>query len=192
MKALSESLSNDDNIADLKYYPMDRYYLENHKYLEKILSVNYIEFLLYNFEKMNSTYTVQLFVCLPEIWEKVSYNDILILIENFTNSFSFYTLVQFTFKYLNINLLDEIFYNDKVNSEFKKDCANYFYNIGATFYLNEHDYKMLKDNFFGISLIQIENLQNKFKEDNNFKTSIPKEKLLEKLLEYKMHFSRSK
>ncbi|MFZ4928938.1 hypothetical protein [Chryseobacterium sp. Mn2064] len=188
VKELSDSLSNNKKIEELKYYPIDRFYIEKHNYLQKILSVSYLEFLFYNFEKVNSTYSVQLFVCLPELWEKITYSDILNLIGSFTNSFSFYTLIEYTYKYLNIDLLDEIFYNDNVGVKFKQDCANYFYNIGATFYMDDHDYRMLKDDFFGINLIQIESLQNKFQKDNQFKATGNKEELKEKLLKFKNMF----
>lgn len=185
VKELSESLCNDSNIEDLEYYPMDRFYLEKYDYLERILSVNYLEFLLYNLERKNSTYTIQLFVCLPELWEKVTYNDILNLIKNFTNSFSFYALIQYTYKYLNVNLLDEIFSNENIDVKFKKDCANYFSNIIATLYINEHDYRMLTESFFGISLNQIERLQRRFQQDTNFIATISQKELKKKLLEIK-------
>ena len=52
-------------------------------------------------------------------------NDIYKLIENFTNSFSFYSFIQYTYKYLEVDLFDEIICNLDVDDIFKKDCIKY-------------------------------------------------------------------
>lgn len=180
-KELSDSLFSDREIEKLRYFPMDRFYLIDNNYLGKIVSLNYLEFLLYNLEMVNESYTFQLLVCLPELWENMSYEDFITLIENFTNSFSFYALVEFTHKYLEIDLMDEIFYNENVDLKFKKDCARYFHNIIATLYMNEFDYIDFKENVFGVNMEQLEKIQLKFQNDNNFKKTISIEELYKKL-----------
>nr|WP_314499223.1 hypothetical protein [uncultured Chryseobacterium sp.] len=185
VKDLSKNIVNESRIKNMHYSPIDRFFIEENGYLEKILSVNYLEFLLYNFEQINPTYTIQLFLCVPEIWEKVNFKDINTLIENFTNSFSFYSLIGFTYKYLEIDLLDEIFYNKNVNISFKKNCSKYFPNILATLYMDEYDYFEFKENLFGISLEQIKNLQKKFHENIDFKNAISYNKLHKKLISIK-------
>ena len=47
-------------------FPIDRYFLE--EFLEEIEKVDKGQFLLYNLENLNNTYTVQLLLCLPELW----------------------------------------------------------------------------------------------------------------------------
>ena len=181
VKELSDSLFNDRKIEKLRYYPMDKFYILDNNYLEKILSVNHLEFLFYNLEMVNETYTVQLLLCLPELWENVTYNDMITLIENFTNSFSFYTLIEFTHRYLEIDLMDEIFYNKNVDLKFKKDCASYFRNIIATLYMDEFDYMDFKENLFGVNIEQLKKIQLKFQSDSNFKKIMSKEELYKKL-----------
>ncbi|SEH45551.1 hypothetical protein [Chryseobacterium culicis] len=181
VKELSDSLFNDRKTENLRYYPIDKFYILAHNYLEKILSVNHLEFIFYNLEMINETYTVQLLLCLPELWENVTYNDMITLIENFTNSFSFYVLMEFTHKYLEIDLMDEIFYNKNVDLKFKKDCIKYFPNIIASLYMNEFDYIELEENLYGVNIEQIKKIQLKFKNDSNFKSVMSKEEVYKKL-----------
>ncbi|MCS3528646.1 hypothetical protein [Chryseobacterium sp. JUb7] len=188
VKELSDSLFNDRKTEKIRYYPMDKFYILDNNYLEKILSVNHLEFLFYNLEMVNETYTVQLLACLPELWENIIYNDIIILIENFTNSFSFYALIEFTHKYLEIDLMDEIFYNENVKLKFKKDCIRYFPNIIASLYMNEFDYMEFEENSYGINIEQIKKIQLKFKNDDSFKKIMSKEELHKKLSEIKIMY----
>ncbi len=67
-----------------------------------------MEFIFFNIEKVNPTYVNQLFICLPELWKKINYNDFGMLLENFSNSFSYYALINFSYKYLEIDILDLI------------------------------------------------------------------------------------
>lgn len=185
VKQLSDLLAVSSTKQKVDYFPIDRFFIEKNGYLEKVLSVDYLEFLFCNLENVNSTYTVQLFVCLPELWNKVTYNNIILLIENFTNSFSFYSLIEFTYKYLKIDLFNEIFYNNNVEIRFKKECISFFLNTFENLYLEEYDYIEFKENSFGISLNQIESLQYKFKNDTNFNPTLTKIELYEKLTKFK-------
>lgn len=185
VQELSDRLAVDSFKNVIHYFPIDRFFIEENGYLDEILSVNYLEFLFFNLENINPTYTVQLFLCLPELWEKVTYKDFIKFIENFTSSFSFYSLIEYTYKYLEIDLLEEIFYNQNIHMKFKKDCASYFPNIIATLYIDEHDYFEFEENLFGIGLTQIKNLQCKFKNNNDFKKALPPNKLYEKLMNIK-------
>lgn len=188
IKELSDYLLNNSKTKKLTYYPMDRFYILNNNYLDKILSLNHLEFIFYNLELINETYAVQLLICLPELWENITYNDMIDLIENFTNSFSFYALVEFTHRYLNIDLMDEIFYNKNVDLKFKKDCARYFRNIIATLYMNEFDYADFKDNIFGVDLEQLKKIRLKFQNDHNFKKTMSIEALYKKLSEIQVMY----
>ncbi len=185
VKQLSDLLAVSSTKQKVDYFPIDRFFIEKNGYLEKVLSVDYLEFLFCNLENVNSTYTVQLFVCFPELWNKVTYNNIILLIENFTNSFSFYSLIEFTYKYLKIDLFNEIFYNNNVEIRFKKECISFFLNTFENLYLEEYDYIEFKENSFGISLNQIESLQYKFKNDTNFNPTLTKIELYEKLTKFK-------
>lgn len=181
VKELSYQIAINSTKEVIQYFPIDRFFIEKSGFIEKIQSVNHLEFLLCNFENVNPTYTVQLFVCLPELWEKVNYEETITLIENFTNSFSFYSLIEFTYKYLKIDLFDEILYNRNIEDRFKKDCLAFFINTLDSLYLEEYDYLEFKENLFGVNIEQLYSLQFKFNENNEFKKAKSKKELYKKL-----------
>jgi len=57
---------------------------------------------------VNPTYTKFLFICLPEVWENIDIDDLLQMMNSFSNPFSYYTLIEFTYKYLEIDILQLI------------------------------------------------------------------------------------
>ncbi|ROH98828.1 hypothetical protein EGI16_19895 [Chryseobacterium sp. G0240] len=182
VKELSSQMAINSTKEVIQYFPIDRFFIEKNGFIEKIRSVNYLEFLLCNFENVNPTYTVQLFICLPELWEKVNYEDLIKLTENFTNSFSFYSFIEFTYKYLEIDLFDEIIYNKNIEEKFKRDCLSFTFNTLDFLYLEDYEYIEFKENLFGINIEQLRRLQLKFKNDNEFTKAKPKNELYKKLL----------
>lgn len=182
---LADKLSIDSMKNVKHYFPIDRFFIEENSYLEKIKDVNKIEFMFYNLEHKNTTYTIQLFVCLPELWEDIQYEQLLLLMENFTNAFSFYSLIGFTYKYLEIDLLDEIFFNKNIDTKFKKDCSNYFSKIVATFYMDEEDFSDFNENTFGITKERWSNIKEKIFSNKKIKRSLSISDLNFKLNEYR-------
>ena len=152
IKMLSDSIAATSVKKVEHYFPMDRFFLEEYGYLEQLKGVDSLQFIFYNLERVNPTYTDQLLLCLPELWDDIDYEALIMLIENFTNPFSFYTLIGFTYKYLEIDLLDEIFKNPKVEERFKRECLDYFPRVIATFYLDEDDHRVFDENLAGIHI----------------------------------------
>lgn len=132
-----------------EFHPIDRYFLE--KYMNQILSVDTKEFVLYNFELINPLYSVHLMLCLPEIWEVLTVDDIMDIINGFTNEFSFYAIIEFTYKFVEIDIIDLIFKLDSINKEVKENLKNYLIN---SFYpnllKNETDIFFLEKGMYGI------------------------------------------
>ncbi len=91
---------------EAEYYPIDRYFLE--PYIKDILALDRGDFLLYNFERVNNLYTVHLMLCIPELWETLTINELISIVNKFTNSFSFFSLILFSHKYVEINLINLI------------------------------------------------------------------------------------
>jgi len=85
------------------YFPIDRNFLI--PYLKEIVKLNPVEFVVYSLEQANPTYTNLLFLCLPEIWENIDVDDIETIVENLSNDFSYFTLIEFTYKYLEVDIL---------------------------------------------------------------------------------------
>lgn len=104
-------------------YPIDKYFLK--PYIKTILEMDRNSFLLYNLEKVNTTYSVQLLLCLPELWQNITLDDIVEIAYNFTNIFSFYALITFTYKYIEINIIELILSLDRLNLTIKSEIKNF-------------------------------------------------------------------
>lgn len=130
-------------------FPVDRYFLNN--YLKDILSVERNEFILHNIERGSNTYTVQLFLCLPELWEEISVDEILEISRKFTNIFSFYTLIEFTHKYIEVSIIELLLRQPSLSRGIKNDIINY---LVTSFYPNliktEGDYVFFKEGLYGV------------------------------------------
>jgi hypothetical protein len=94
------------SVAESECFPIDRLFLN--QYINQILLVDRNQFILYNINRVNPTYTRILFLCLPELWEQIELDEIDEIADNFTNAFSFYTLIEFTYRYLEIDILERI------------------------------------------------------------------------------------
>src|SRR5689334_19128333 len=75
------------------FHPIDRFFLQ--PYIQQIVNLNRNEFLLYNFELVNTTYTSYLLLCLPELWKDITVDDLYSIIKRFTNDFSYFTFIYF-------------------------------------------------------------------------------------------------
>lgn len=117
---LSDKLEK-KSFIEAECFPIDRYFLE--PYLNEILSVNRNDFLLYNLERNRNTYTVQLFLCLPELWEDINVNDLIEITSKFTNRNSYYTLIQFTYRYVEINIIELLLELPFIANEVKKNIV---------------------------------------------------------------------
>jgi len=105
VKELSHSIAI-AAIKEAEYFPVDREFLE--PYMARISQLNPVQFIFHNIEQVNPTYTKSLFLCLPEIWKNVDIDDLLYMMNSFSNSFSYYILIEFTYKYLEIDILQII------------------------------------------------------------------------------------
>lgn len=181
IKKLSDSIASTAPQKVEHYFPIDRFFLEDYGYLTLLSDVDSLQFLFHNLERVNPTYTGQLLLCVPELWQDIDYEDLIMLIENFTNSFSFYTLIEFTYKYLEIDLLDEIFDNPRVDDKFKKDCLDYFPKIIATFYLDEDDYTVFDENLAGIHINDWSYTKQRLLVDKRVKSAVSAPELAKRL-----------
>jgi len=131
-------------------FPVDRYFLK--PYIERIISLNRNDFLLYNLERVNNTYTVQLFLCLPELWVNIDFDDINEIIANLANVFSFFALINFTYRYVEVNIIGLIFRSSKVSSKFKTEIKNYLKTQYPNFFKSDSDYLFFEEGLYGVKI----------------------------------------
>lgn len=85
------------------YFPIDRRFLE--PYLARINQEDEREFIYFNLENATRGYAIQLLVCLPEVWERADMDDIEEILASLTRTFGYFILVEFSYKYLEIDIL---------------------------------------------------------------------------------------
>lgn len=88
---------------EARFYPVDRPFLE--PYLSLAEAAGPAEFISYNLTAYPSLYATQLLVCLPELWEELSVDDILEIIESFNSEQPYYSFILFTYKYLQVDII---------------------------------------------------------------------------------------
>lgn len=129
-------------------FPIDRYFLN--PYLEKILSMNRNAFLIYNLERLNNNYSVQLLLCLPELWKDITVKDLIEIVSNFTNSFSYYALILFTYKYIEINIIEIIFRLDILDSSIKTDIKIFLKTQYPNLLKTQGEIYVIDENLIGV------------------------------------------
>src|SRR5919202_223026 len=73
-----------------------------------------------NFELNNDTYVSQLLFCLPELWSNITLDTLISISERFSNILSYYTLLKFTYKIIEIDIIEPI-----INTPIVKETAYY-------------------------------------------------------------------
>jgi hypothetical protein len=140
-------------------FPIDRYFLE--PYVGEILSLNSVDFIIYNLENVNNTYTVQLFLCLPELWEELTLLDIEKVLNSLTNDFSYYGFIVFTYKYLQINIIDFILSMDTISTSIKNSIKDYLKNQYPNLLQQEGEVFSIDEDIIGIKKEQYDYIKQK-------------------------------
>lgn len=147
--AVLAEVINSEAVNESEIYPVDRKFLT--KYYNQIMELNKLPFIYYNFEKGDPTYSMQLTLCLPEMWKEISVDDIEVLFISFTNIFSFYALLEFSYKYIEVDLFD-LFFKSDVSKDVKIDVKEYFINSGyPNLIKSDSDYMFLDKTVLGIN-----------------------------------------
>lgn len=147
VKILSDFIA-EKAVKEAECFPIDRYFLE--PYLQSILKLDRNSFLLYNLERVNPTYTTQLLLCLPELWDDISLKDLNEIINSFSNAFSFYTLILFTYKYVEIDLLEIILNSKVIGEEMKSEIRSYVKSQYPNFIKSEGEIFVIDEELIGV------------------------------------------
>jgi len=84
-------------------------------YLPDILNADPEKFVYYNIKWGSDLYCTYLFACLPEVWVKINMERLLDLSDEFTSPLSYYTLIKFTYKYIEIDIIKMILERKKLS-----------------------------------------------------------------------------
>lgn len=153
-------------------FPVDRKFLL--KELPNILAVDTRKFVFYNLDILPNLYVSRLFVCLPEIWGKVSVDNILEMANEFSNVQAYFKLLSFTYKYVEIDLISQILNMDRVNSShyFHEHITSYLRLQWNTLIKSESDYEDFKDGFIDVDYDEWMYIKQKFLVDKRIKPAL--------------------
>lgn len=144
VRYLAEKAQDESHI-----FPVDREFLA--KYLDEIMSFDSLDFLYYNMEMVNDTYVNQLLVCLPELWSNISIDDLIEICKLFTNVYSYLTLIKFTYKYVEIDILKIILEIAREKSiSYFEQIKEYLRNQWNVLVKSESDFEDFENSFLNI------------------------------------------
>ncbi len=148
-KKLAEQLWQRSS-QEARFYPVDRPFLE--PYLDQIKAVDPAGFVSHNLTAYSGLFATQLLTCLPELWEELSVDDILKIIESFHSEQPFYSFILFTYKYLQVDMLHLILESPNV-SDLKKQKIKGFLKVQyPNLILQEDELEDFEENSLGIHL----------------------------------------
>jgi len=150
----------------IKHLPIDRIVVS--KYLNEILSLDKLEFILFNLNFLPSTYTTQLLVCIPELWEDITYENFITIFSKIRNKTGLHSFLIFLCKFLELNGFD--FLNEStVESKIKKEISNYFKNHPNLLEKDTFEYDSLTKESVGVDIQELYQLKLKFLKDKRIK-----------------------
>ena len=129
-----------------EFHPIDRFFLQ--PYLKQIFQLNRNDFLLYNFELRNPLYSSYLMLCIPELWDDITVDDLLNIIDRFTNDFSYFTFIYFTYKFIEIDTIKFILSLHTLPIKSRGEIISYIRNQYMNFIKDETDYLFLMSEFW--------------------------------------------
>jgi len=159
---------------EAEWHPVDRMFIEQ-KYSE-IFNIDPVMFVYSNFEiTTSSIWPITLFLCLPEIWRELDVDDIKLMIESFESIFSFFFLIEFTGKYLQIDILPMILNSENVMAHFKEGLIEYLKLQWHVLLMTEDTQDSLENDMEGVYLkydrLQWQEIRDKFLQDNRVQES---------------------
>ena len=135
---------------EARFYPVDRPFLE--QYLDQIKAADPAGFVSHNLAAYPGLYATQLFVCLPELWEELSVDDILNIIESFGSEQPFYSLLLFTYKYLQVDIIHLIMERPRVADVKKQKIKCFLKAQYPNLILQEEELEDFENDSLGIRL----------------------------------------
>jgi hypothetical protein len=144
---LSDLISSESNRSE--FHPIDRHFLQS--YIDEILTLDKDDFLFYNLEHKSNLYSNYLMLCLPELWHDMDADHLIKMINRFTNIFSFYGLVTFTYTYIEVNIIKLILDSPTIKINFKRELISFLKNQYINLFKTESNIFFIEKGLIGIN-----------------------------------------
>lgn len=137
-------------VKEANFHPVDRFFLA--PYFQQLLSFDREDFLVYIFEQDNFLFNEYFLVCLPELWEGMYADNLVKLIKRFKSGLPFCQIIFFSYKYIEVNIIDLVFKLQEVDLAIKWDLLAYLNSQYPNFFKTETEYFFFAENLLGVSL----------------------------------------
>lgn len=127
IEKLSFKIFNTD-IKEINFLPIDRFVLE--PYLDDLKRLNFLDFIVFNFRWFPEVYTHRLMVCLPEIFGKVDYRDLVKIINRLNEPMPIISFLNFIQLYMGIDSM-KVFDQSTTNKLVKEKVMKHFDQSGV-------------------------------------------------------------
>ncbi len=151
--------------------PVDRYSV--FPLLSAINKFNHVEKLTFIVEASNyynnKNFFPRLMTCLPEVWEDISYEDVLQMISQVKGNVSLMSIVEFFYKYLEIDIFDIVLHDEHLSIEQKKHLISYYADRFSFLLRDDNvDKRWYSEKIMGITLEPMMLLKERFLKDHRF------------------------
>ena len=102
VKEISDILA-ERSVHESDFHPINRHFLR--PFLPHILKCDRNDFLLYNFDSSSILYCNYLMLCLPELWEDITADDLIEVIYQFKKTYSYFSIISFTYKFVEVDII---------------------------------------------------------------------------------------
>lgn len=148
-----------DCLENSEHFPVDRYFIK--KYLSQILEYDKIEFIASAFNLNNQTFSVHLMLCLPELWDEITYSDIIDILKQLDSEIAIFSMIEFTYKYVEINIIDDCFNSKYVNTNLQISVKSYLKSQYNNLYKSEFDYLCYNEGIWGVTIDEWQYIKQK-------------------------------
>lgn len=134
------------------YKPVDVAFLQN--YVTQISEIGIDEFLLYNLNSFPTTYTVRFLACMTKFFN-IAEADLNYIVAGIENNIGFFSLIEFSHKFLKVDLLSFIIAAPNVNPSTKKNIVEYYKKNISLLKASESEAKELAERRYGIGVSEL-------------------------------------
>lgn len=146
VKEISDFLIS-TSAEEADFHPIDRAFLE--PFIGQIVNLDRKAFIVYNFEYNNILYSSTLFLCLPELWQNMTADDLINIVKEFTTDYQYLCFVYFTYKFIEIDSIKLLLELPFLKTESKHEIKNYIKRQYNNFVKEETDYLFFDQGIFG-------------------------------------------
>ena len=147
VKEFSYSLASKAS-KEAETYPVDRFFLKD--YIGQITLYDRNAFIIQNLNENHSLYVTYLLLCLPELWNDMTTDDLHLITSSLENESSIFTFILFTYKFIEINIIPLVFEVTFNSKNLNGKIAIYLKNRYTSLIKTDTDYFFFDAGLYGV------------------------------------------